>query len=65
MDKHIYSNIGELFKMVYNLLNSLEAKNYKKFFNNYWGNDIYEIEEKASDIIQKIQVDNEEIIENR
>lgn len=63
MDKSIYFDFGELFKMIRNFLNDIEAKNYKKFLNDYWGEEIQKVEEKGLGIIQRIQLDNELIIE--
>lgn len=63
MDKSIYSDIGELFKLVRYLLNSIEPYNYKKFFNNYYEEKIHEVEIKGLAIIKRIQMDNEQIIE--
>lgn len=63
MDKNIYFDIGELFKLVRNLLNGLDPNNYKKFFNNYWEGAIQEVEIKGLAIIERIQNDNEQIIE--
>ena len=63
MDKNIYFDFGELFKMIRNFLNDIEAKNYKKFLNDYWGEEIQKVEEKGLGIIQRIQLDNELIIE--
>ncbi|MCI8358223.1 MAG: hypothetical protein HFI51_08790 [Lachnospiraceae bacterium] len=64
MDRNIYSEIKVLFGMVRNLLNMIDVKNYHKFLENYWYEPIYEIEMKGLDIIQKIQTDNEQIIES-
>lgn len=63
MDKSIYSDIGKLFQLVRFLLNGIDAKNNKKFFEDYWKEAIQEIETKGLIIIQEIQLDNEQIIE--
>lgn len=63
MDKNIYLEISELFKMIRELLNELDPNNYRKFFNNSLEKAIQEVEIKGLTIIQKIQVDNEQIIE--
>lgn len=64
MDRSIYCDIIKLFDFAYKLLKSIDAKDYDKFLEDIWKKDILEVQEKALSIIERIQNDNEQIIEN-
>lgn len=64
MDRSIYCDIIKLFDLTYELLKSIDVKSYDKFLENIWKEEILEVEEKALRIIERIQNDNEQIIEN-
>lgn len=64
MDREIYFKIKELFKLIRELLEKIEkSNNYNDFLEDVLSEYIGEIEEKGLDIIQKIQDDNEKIID--
>ena len=64
MDRSIYCDIIKLFDLAYEWLKSIDVKNYDDFLENIWKKEILEVEEKALNIIERIQNDNEQIIEN-
>ena len=64
MDRSIYCDIIKLFDLAYEWLKSIDVNNYDEFLENIWKKEILEVEEKALNIIERIQNDNEQIIEN-
>ena len=64
MDRSIYCDIIKLFDLAYKWLKRIDVKNYDEFMENIWEKEILEVEERALNIIERIQNDNEQIIEN-